>query len=227
MDIITMMKDYIKLALMIIPLVAASTVMGGSIKETKSQYDMGLKYLTGQEVIKNVEHGFQLVKQASDKGFSEAQYLLANLYLNGTGVDKSKEKSFELLNKAADQNNVSALLFLGRVYGSGAGGYEIVVDNSKAFQFYRRAALQGDAYAQSKVGFLFAYGKGVKQDKSMAAKWYTKAAEQGDANAQYNIGVAYQYGTGIAKNETLAREWFELAAKQGNRMAIKELKDLE
>ena len=46
-------------------------------------------------------------------------------------------------------------------------------------------AEQGNASAQSNLGFMYANGEGVPEDDATAVMWYTKAAEQGDAEAQF------------------------------------------
>ena len=50
--------------------------------------------------------------------------------------------------------------------------------------WYRRAALQGDVHAQFRLGFLYAYGRGVDRDDMQAADWYGRAAAQGNRAAQ-------------------------------------------
>ena len=60
-------------------------------------------------------------------------------------------------------------------------------DDSKnakaAAEKYRRAAEQGDAYAQVYLGRMLANGYGVKKDAKAAAEQYRRAAEQGHADA--------------------------------------------
>ena len=50
-----------------------------------------------------------------------------------------------------------------------------------------KAAEQGDAIVQFKLGWMYAEGKGVTKDTVKAVEWYQKAAEQGNAAAQYNL----------------------------------------
>ncbi len=52
------------------------------------------------------------------------------------------------------------------------GAFELVKKN-------RRAAEQGDAEAQYRLGSFYREGFGVQQDDAEAMKWYRKAAEQG------------------------------------------------
>jgi hypothetical protein len=84
------------------------------------------------------------------------------------------------------------------------------------FQWYQKAAEQGDASAQLNLGLMYATGQGVAKDERKAFEWYQKAAEQGDASAQFNLGLMYDAGRGVAKNRRKAFEWFQKAAEQGD-----------
>ena len=52
-------------------------------------------------------------------------------------------------------------------------------DDAEAVNCYRRAADQGDADAQFKLGVMYSEGRGVPQDDAEAVNWYRLAAEQG------------------------------------------------
>jgi len=83
----------------------------------------------------------------------------------------------------------------------------------------RKAAEQGDAAAQFKLGRIYYNGKGVPKDAAKAVEWWRKAAEQGNADAQFNLGVAYHTGEGVPKNLVKAIEWYRKAAEQGDAQA--------
>ena len=72
-------------------------------------------------------------------------------------------------------------------------------DQVEAVKWYRKAAEQNVAVAQSNLGVCY-NGEGVAKDQVEAVKWYRKAAEQNYAEAQYNLGVCYETGTGVAKD---------------------------
>jgi TPR repeat protein len=80
---------------------------------------------------------------------------------------------------------------------------------------YRKAAEQGDASAQYKLGVCYDSGEGVAKDEMEAVKWWRKAAEQGDAMAQFDLGVCYDSGEGVAKDKIEAVKWWRKAAEQG------------
>ena len=91
----------------------------------------------------------------------------------------------------------------------------------RGVEAYRRAAEQGDASAQYKLGLRYDNGWGVPQDDAEAVKWYRRAAEQGDASAQNNLGVMYGNGQGVPQDDVEAYAWFNLAAAQGNAKGMK------
>jgi len=88
-------------------------------------------------------------------------------------------------------------------------------DYKSAAVWLQRAAEQGLAEAQDKLGFMYYKGKGVRQNKVIAAKWYEKAAEKGFAPSQYDLGMMYAKGEGVAKDYCKASQWYQKAAEQG------------
>ena len=88
-------------------------------------------------------------------------------------------------------------------------------DYAEAVKWYRKAADQGNAFAQYKLGVMYSEGRGVPKDEREEVSWYRKAAEQGHAQAQYNLGWMYANGEGVAQNDYEAVKWFRKAAEQG------------
>lgn len=92
---------------------------------------------------------------------------------------------------------------------------------------WRKAADQGNANAQTRVGYLYGNGLGVKKSYTTAMEWYRKAADQGFDVAENNIGWLHMKGLGVKKDLPKARYWFKLAAKHGNKEAPTHLADLD
>jgi TPR repeat protein len=118
---------------------------------------------------------------------------------------------------------LAAVVALGLTAPAAAGPIDDAVearlkgDYPRALKLLRPLADQGDAAAQSNLGFMYATGMGVPQDRAEAAKWYQRAAEQGRANAQFNLGRMYAVGQGVPKSEADALKWFRAAAEQATR----------
>jgi hypothetical protein len=104
------------------------------------------------------------------------------------------------------------------MYAKGRG---VPKDDTEAVKWYRLAAGQGNAKAQSNLGVMYDLGRGVPQDYAEAVKWYRFAAGQGNAKAQYNLGLMYKRGRGVPKDYAEAHKWFNLAASRGHKEAVK------
>ena len=88
-------------------------------------------------------------------------------------------------------------------------------DYATALRMWRPLADQGNASAQSNLGFMYDIGQGVPKDDVQAVKWYRLAADQGNVIAQFNLGLMYVSGQGVPKDYVQAVKWYRLAADQG------------
>jgi hypothetical protein len=91
-------------------------------------------------------------------------------------------------------------------------GHGVSRDYTEAARWYRRAAENSNAMAQSTLGDIYYYGRGVPQDFLEAAQWWQRAADQGVAVAQLNLGVMYANGDGVAQDYVKAHFYTNLAA---------------
>jgi TPR repeat protein len=117
----------------------------------------------------------------------------------------------------------AVVLSLGLAAPSVAGSFEDGLaayrrgDFATAMRLWRSLADQGNAEAQSRLGFMYQVGHGVPQDDAAAASWYRKAADQGNASGQVNLGLFYEEGRGgLQKDDHEATRLYKLAADQGN-----------
>src|SRR3970282_2616822 len=69
-------------------------------------------------------------------------------------------------------------------------------DYVRAAEEFRKLAEQGNAKAQSHLGYLYYVGEGVQQSYEEAVIWYGKAAVQVAAEAHYNYAAAKHFGVG-------------------------------
>jgi hypothetical protein len=98
-----------------------------------------------------------------------------------------------------------------------------VEESVSEFDSKLKAAEQGDAEAQWRLGLMYEFGEGVAQDYAEARRWYRKAAEQGNADAQNSLGINYTTGYGVPKDLTEAYAWMAVAATNGHTLAKKNL----
>lgn len=88
-------------------------------------------------------------------------------------------------------------------------------DAACAAQWYRKAATQGHAKAQYRLGLACDKGEGTKQDPTEAFSWYLQAADQGNAWAQFRVGLCFRSGQGVPQNRFAAEWWLQKSGEQG------------
>lgn len=99
-----------------------------------------------------------------------------------------------------------------------------------AVKWYRKAAEQGHAEAQYRLGNIFETGRPsgggmlggsrrIDVDSAEAATWYRLAAEQGHVVAQIWLGRMYERGEGVPQDAVMAHKWYNMASAQGHELA--------
>ena len=83
-----------------------------------------------------------------------------------------------------------------------------------ALRAYRKAAEQGHAAAQNRLGWMFEKGEGTEADYAEAVSWYERAAEQGHINAMNDLGYMHRQGWGVTQSYSEALRWFRRAAEK-------------
>ena len=76
-------------------------------------------------------------------------------------------------------------------------------------------AEQGNAYAQSNLGFIYRTGIGVPNDDVEAARWFQSASEQGMPRALSYLGYMYMLGHGVPEDNAEGFRLWRSAAEQG------------
>jgi hypothetical protein len=143
----------------------------------------------------------------------EAITFLGDAYRVGQlGLVKSDKKAAKIYRRAVELGDVEAMGYLGDMYETGSG---VKLDKKKAMQLCRMAADRGDAFGQSKLGFLLASQEKFEE----AFRYFALAANQGYTNAESNLGCFYRDGDGTEVDLGKARYWFERAAAKGHETA--------
>lgn len=129
------------------------------------------------------------------------------------GMAMTPEEMTVILREAEGGSAASEVL-LAQAYLDGDGG--LAKDPAAAARWFEAAALQGNGYAEEKLGDLYAQGLGVAHNPRLAADWLEKAANRGIVPAQLKLGKMLLDGQGIARDPAKARYWIERAAIEGN-----------
>jgi TPR repeat protein len=167
-----------------------------------------------------------VVSVSSGPGNAIAQYNLGISLVKG----RSYQEGLRWLLLAANQNFADAQFALGLVFarhvsmGQNAFADGYVPNPAEAVKWYRRAADQGHARAQERLGHMYLTGDGVLKDEAWAAKWYGLAAHQGLDVAQWKYGILHAQ---VAKDHFLAYVWLSLAAAKQSKRAIEDRDKVE
>ncbi len=89
-------------------------------------------------------------------------------------------------------------------------------DFATAMRLLLPLADEGDAGAQTDLGWLYANGYGAPRDYAEALAWRRKAADQGNAIAEFSLGLMYREGLGVPQDFAQAVLWTRKAADQGH-----------
>lgn len=96
-------------------------------------------------------------------------------------------------------------------------------DMAEAARWYRLAAAQGHAGAQSNVGSMYYHGMGAPKDLTEAARWYRLAADRNLPVAMFNLGMQYRDGLGVEADPVEAMRLIQAAAEGGDALAQTEV----
>jgi TPR repeat protein len=122
------------------------------------------------------------------------------------------------LRQRAAAGDAEAQFNLAKMYEAGRGGLK--QDYVEAERWHRRAAEQGDPFAQASLGILLRFGKGIAQDDVEAYKWLYLATSQTSGGERESITelldstAARMTPKEIAEATRLAREWKPKSAQQ-------------
>ena len=123
-------------------------------------------------------------RRAAEAGHIEAQYWLGYMYANGEGVEEDDAEAVKWYRLAAEGGHPEAQDVLVQ---KGEDAYD-ADDYATALTEWTPLAEAGNAQAQTALGEMYLYGKGVPQNFAEAAKWYRLAAESGHTEAQNTLG---------------------------------------
>lgn len=183
--------------------------------DAASQDALATAYATGEFGDKDDAKAAFWWRKAAEQGYAWAQLNLWRVYREGVGVEKNGKEALLWLLEATKQGveNPDALYELGCLYKEGDG---VPQSTSKALGLWCKAAEQGQAAAQNKVGWAYHAGDGVAQDDAKAAWWFRLSAEQGDADGLCNLGVAYHFGKGVQRDDAEAVRLWKRSALTGH-----------
>lgn len=164
-------------------------------------------------------------------GDPDAEVQFAYRLMTGSGVPQNTREAMIEFQKAAEKGNAEAQFRLGEIYDDGGmfkavpgpdGSYTdarvvevraVPKDFGLAAKWYRKAAEQGNAYAQNGLGRLYADGKGVPQDYAEAYFWLSLASAKGNHSStdgvdDRDLAASHLTRTVLSETQERARKWF-------------------
>jgi hypothetical protein len=150
---------------------AGSSPQGGeaipTCLATIDVFNLGVQFDRGDGVQIHFVKAAQCYLLAAEQGHVDSKYNLGTMYANGQGVQ---------------QGFATCLLWhlaqfsVGLMFEKGRG---VLQDLAKAEEWYRSAAMQGNADAQCNLGNMLLTGQGARRNSSAALHWFEFAADQG------------------------------------------------
>lgn len=117
--------------------------------------------------------------------------------------------AFNLALPQAEKGDPASQTLIAEIYARGLG---VPADQTKAAQWYAKAAEKGVNEAQFRYAALLLQGRYIHKDTAKATKLMQEAAEGGNAMAQFNYGQLVMMKTPGPKGLDEAFPWFEKAA---------------
>lgn len=144
--------------------------------QSDSMYALAISYFYGKGTKKNYEKAFELWKQASIDGYSEAMFFLSLCYLagHGTAVDLQKASYWE--EKALEFNDPRA--FYSKAVQNHVNSYT-KQDVELTFMYLKKAGV----YSLYPLGYMYKHGLGVDINHSEAFKLFKESSDAGDPRA--------------------------------------------
>ena len=149
----------------------------------------------------------------------ESLFRLGQQYFSGDGRPKDLEAALDCFQRSADLGYAPAQLEVGLAYDpmGQAQTYGISGDRGMAFQWFLKAAEQGNPKAMSVVAMGYLMGLGGKfRDQEKAAEWFAKLVPLGDTYAMIQLGLIEIERKQIERG----RELLEAATELGDPYAL-------
>jgi TPR repeat protein len=183
----------------------------------QAQCCLGLLYAEGTGTPESPEQAVEWYARAAEQRHPDGLFCLGRAHLTAYGgLPLDVTRGLELYRAAAEQSNAQAAFTLALMH---AEGDQVEQSDSKAAEWFRRAADLGDADGMYELSRCLAQGKGVSQpDPVAAASWLERSAEADNADALFELGSKL-----LTEDRTRAVEMLSRAAAQGHKKAAKML----
>ena len=148
-------------------------------------------------------------QKAVNNGCERAICSLADCY-NG-------DEKIKILREAADSGNKDAMYVLANEY---TFGKNIEKSDSKAFEWYMKAAKVGHVNSMSRLVSYYSGRRDVPRDANERVFWLRELTKKGDLASMRELASCYEKGDGVEQNYEKAFEWYMKSAVAGSEIAM-------
>ena len=185
----------------------------------RAQLNLGLIYLRGQGVPRDLIQARAWLEQAAADGDVYATYALGRAMAeNAPPASADPTRAADLFRRAAEKGHMLAALRYGMALADGSG---VKQDLIAAQRWLMQAQQNGVPEAALALGDM-AVRSPATRDKAAdekalraAISWYEAAANAGVPSGQFKLANAYLAGSGVTRDPAQAQLWYSRAAQQG------------
>lgn len=146
---------------------------------------MGLAYLYGINIEKNLKEAEKMLRKSAIKGNSKAQYELSLIFLHGKEeIQKDYQEAYSWLKKSAESGNVNAQNEIGYLLFNGSQDKKIKPNIIEAIKYWTMAADSGLEEAQYNLSMYHA---------KEAVKYLESASSKGLDKAKFMLSMVKSY----------------------------------
>jgi len=184
----------------------------------RAQLDLGVLYLRGQGVTRDLQQARAWLQQAASDGNPYALYTLGRALEESSGTAPADPvRATDLYRQAAEKGHPLAALRYGLALADGSG---IKRDEDTAQRWLvaaQQAGVPEGALAMGDMAARRAVRDRAGREKLVqtAVTWYRIAADAGVPSAQFKLANAYIAGAGVDADMAQAQVWYNRAALQG------------
>ena len=189
-------------------------------KDPSSQCELGLRYVRGAGVDRDISEGIDWIVAAANAGNLRARTIMAHLYESGLVLPYEPTTAFRMLLDAAVESHIAARHGVASCYDEGRG---VGRDAEKARIWFERAVQTAEENPEAvdpesayTVGLCYLDGNGCAQSYPQAARWFIRASKYDDPEGLYELAKLYAHGLGVSPDTGKAVALYRKAADAGS-----------
>lgn len=185
-------------------------------------FKVGKCKLYGYGCEEDAEGAYQHFRLAAsiERDYPEAEYYIGLCQRDGLGAEISSAEAKAHFLRSAKGSYVPAFIALGGLFS------DVSTDDynpTLAFEYYSRAAAQGNVDGLYNRGLMLSQGVGCRGDAELARECFEKGAKQKDMRCLCSLGICYEYGIGCDIDYVRAVECYSQAADRAYAAAVNNL----